>query len=70
MAFNAMRVSKPGSCRDWRHYNRDEPDCTWLILLGHGRLFLDSIIGSIVKSIRRESQANSAENRPLADAKI
>ena len=35
-----------------------------------GGFFLDSIIGSIVKSIRRESRANTAENWPMVDAKI
>ena len=35
-----------------------------------GGFFLDSIIGAIVKNIRRENRASTAENWPIVDAKI
>jgi len=35
-----------------------------------GGFFLDSIIGSIVKSVRRQDQANTAESWPLVDGKV
>jgi hypothetical protein len=41
-----------------------------LYYLAMGGFFLDSIIGSIMKSIRRESRANTAENWPIVDAKV
>jgi hypothetical protein len=35
-----------------------------------GGFFLDGIIGSIMKRIRRQNQANTAEGWPLVDGKV
>jgi len=54
----------------WRDTSRTPRMTPGLYFLAMGGFFLDNLIGVIVKGIRRENRATTAENWPIVDAKI